>query len=155
MLIHATAKNIRISPIKVRLVTDKIKKMKPQNAINILGFIPNASAKPLKNVLASAIANAKNNHGINEDSLIIKEIVVNKGPAFKRYKAIARGRAHSILKRTSHIRIILENKDEELQEKSPEKAGPKQEAETIQTAVKEAEIKKQTKTKGIRSGTKS
>jgi len=103
MQIYATAKNIRISPTKVRLVTDKIKKMNPQNAINFLGFIPNASARPLKKVLASAIANAKNNHGIKEESLIIKEIVVNKGPAFKRFRAIARGRAHSILKRTSHI----------------------------------------------------
>lgn len=153
MLIQATAKNIRISPTKVRLVTDKIKKMKPQNALDVLGFIPNASAKPLKKVLASAIANAKNNHGIKEDTLFIKEIVVNKGPAFKRYRAIARGRAHSILKRTSHIRVVLENK--EGPEKEMKQTEQIQEAQVKAPEVNVKVEKKQTKTREVKNGTKS
>lgn len=151
MLIQATAKNIRISPTKVSLVTEKIKKMKPQNAISYLDFIPNASARPLKKVLASAVANAKNNHGIKEDALFIKEIIVNKGPAFKRFKAIARGRAHSILRRTSHIRVVLENKEEELP-KTVEKKSETKLVAPIKEPIEKNES--QAKTKGAKRGTK-
>lgn len=151
MQIYATAKNIRISPTKVSLVTEKIKKMKPQNALSYLDFIPNASARPLKKVLASAVANAKNNHGLKEDTLFIKEIIVNKGPAFKRFKAIARGRAHSILRRTSHIRVVLENKEEKL----PKTAEKKSETKLVAPMNEPIEKNEsQAKTKGAKHGAK-
>ncbi len=108
MQVIAVAKNIRISPEKVRLVVDQIKKMSPAKAITILDFIPKSSSKPLKKVINSAIANAKNNFGLDERTLNFKSILVNKGRVLKRNQPISRGRAHRILKRTSHIKVILE-----------------------------------------------
>jgi len=110
MEVKAIAKNIRVSPQKVRLVVDQIKKLNPQGAINILDFVPKKSSKPLKKVILSAIANAKNNSSLEENSLVFKEISVGKGQVFKRYRPVARGRSHSILKRTSHIIVVLEGK---------------------------------------------
>ncbi|EKD57447.1 MAG: 50S ribosomal protein L22 [uncultured bacterium] len=108
MEIVAVAKNVRISPQKARLVVDQIKKMGPQEAIKMLDFIPKGASLVLKKVVASAIANAKNNFGLSEDSTTFKEILVTKGIVFKRYRAVSRGRVHPILKRTSHIKVILE-----------------------------------------------
>ena len=108
MQIAATAKYVRISPEKVRLVVGQIKKMPPASAIKVLNFVPKKAAPILKKVITSAIANAKNNYGLMEDSLVFKEIQVGKGPMFKRYRPVSRGRVHSILKRTSHIRVVLE-----------------------------------------------
>ncbi len=108
MEITATAKNVRVSPEKVRLVVAQIKKMSPSKAVLLLAFINKSSALPLKKVISSAIANAKNNFGLEESSLAFKSVLVGKGIVFKRYRPVARGRAHSILKRTSHIQVILE-----------------------------------------------
>ncbi len=107
MDITATAKNIRVSPQKVRLVVSQIKKMAPTEAVQILDYLPQKTSPLLKKVISSAIANAKNNYGIAEDTLKFKEIQVGKGPMFKRYREVARGRAHSILKRTSHIKVVV------------------------------------------------
>lgn len=114
--VTASAKNIRISPKKVSLVVSQIKKMNPQKALSILDFTQNAPAKPLKKVIASAIANAKNNLNLDEQSLKFKTIVVEKGSVFKRYRPISRGRAHSILKRTSHIKVTLEGEQRKAKE---------------------------------------
>jgi len=108
MKITATAKNIKISPQKVRLVVDQIRKMTPTQSIKILDYLPKRSSPALKKVISSAIANAKNNYGIGEEALKFAQIQVGPGPVFKRYRAVARGRAHTILKRTSHIIVVLE-----------------------------------------------
>ena len=108
MEVTAQAKNVRVSPKKVKLVVDQIKKMPPAQAVKILDFVQKASSPILKKVILSAIANARNNYGLSEESLSFKEIQVGKGIVFKRYRPISRGRAHSILKRTSHVRIVLE-----------------------------------------------
>lgn len=107
MQVTASAKYIRISPQKVKLVADQIKKMPPRSALGILDFVRKSGAHPLKKVINSAIANAKNNHGLLEETLIFKSIVVEKGPVLKRQQAASRGRAHPILKRTSHIKVVL------------------------------------------------
>lgn len=112
MQVTATAKNVRVSPQKVKLVVDQIKKMPPQKAITMLPHVNKSAAKPLKKVIGSAIANAKNNFGLDENSLSFKSVLVGKGMVFKRYQPVARGRAHPILKRTSHITIILEGEQE-------------------------------------------
>ena len=112
MEVTATAKNIRVSPNKVRLVVDQIKKMQPNDALRILDFVQKSASLPLKKVIASAIANAKNNHNLKEENLTFTEIQVGLGQVFKRYRPISRGRAHSILKRTSNIRIVLEAKED-------------------------------------------
>lgn len=108
MEVTAIAKNVRVSPQKVRLVVDQIKKMAPEKAITILPYINKAPAKPLRKVISSAIANAKNNFGLDAKTLVFKSLLVGKGIVFKRYQPVARGRAHPILKRSSHITVILE-----------------------------------------------
>lgn len=107
MEVIAKANNIRVSPQKVRLVVAQIKKMKPNDALAILEFVPQKAAKPLKKAIASAVANARNNFNLDNSTLVFSEINVGKGIVFKRYRPVSRGRAHSILRQTSNIRIIL------------------------------------------------
>lgn len=104
----AEAKNIRKSPRKIRLVADSLRGQNPEKALEVLKFTPKAAALPLSKVIKSAMANATNNLKMDKEKLIIKEILVNEGPVLKRFKARSRGMAHPILKRTSHIRIVLE-----------------------------------------------
>lgn len=111
--VRAITKNIKISPEKVNLLVSEIKKMSPLEAVNVLTLVNKSSAPVLKKLINSAIANAKNNNGLVETDLIFKEIIVTKGPMFKRYQPISRGRAHHILKRTSHITVILTQKSQE------------------------------------------
>ncbi len=148
MEVTAYAKNIRTSPQKVRLVTDQIKKFHPQEAIKILEFISKKSAMPVKKVILSAIANAKNNHGLSEETLVFKEILVEKGRVAKRVRAVARGRAHSILKRTSHIKIILEGEKTQDKKVLPAEVTDKK-IEVIEKSNKNSEpsmvAKKETK----------
>ena len=120
MEVRASAKNLRVSPQKLLLVTSEIKKMRPQDAISTLDFIPKKPALLIKKAIKSAIANAKNNLGLDEQSLTFKEIVVGKGSVFKRYRPIARGQAHPILKRTSHLTIVLEGQEAKSKQKSSE-----------------------------------
>lgn len=110
--VTAIARNVRISPQKVRLVASQVKKISPQESMRILDYVPQKASGPLKKVIASAIANAQNNYGLDTGSLTFAEINVNKGQVFKRYRAISRGRAHSILKQTSNIKIVLEGEKE-------------------------------------------
>lgn len=119
MQVTANTKNIRISPQKMKIVADQIKMMKAQEAVKILELTPNKSAKIIRKVILSAIANARNNHQQKEDLLHISRIIVSKGPSFKRYRAIARGRMHPILKRTAHIKVILEAQETKEVPKGP------------------------------------
>lgn len=132
MIIEASAKNIRISPEKVRLVVAQIKKMPPQKAVQMLSFVNKSPSPVLKKVIASAIANAKNNHGVSQKDLIFKEILVGKGSMLKRYQPVARGRVHHILKRSSHIKIVLESKTGEIKSpKTPQIAEASKESKRI------------------------
>lgn len=144
MEITAIAKNIRISPQKVRLVVGQIKKMKPSEAVQILDYLPHKSSPLLKKVISSAIANAKNNYGIAEDTLKFKEIQIGKGPMFKRYRAVSRGRSHPIIKRTSHIKVVITGEQGLLQKetvvKKDELAGNKN-AEVLKKVTKERKEK--------------
>lgn len=111
MLAKATLRYLRISPRKVKVVTDLIRGKKATEAINILKFTPKAAAKPLLKLLNSAIANATNNQKqkVNVDDLIVKEVIVGNGPILKRIMPRARGVAYRINKRMSHITILLDN----------------------------------------------
>src|SRR3990172_2933453 len=146
MEVKAIAKNIRVSPYKARLVVKEIKKMKPNDAVKILGFTQKAASIPLKKVIMSAIANAKNNNNIEENSLMFKEIQVGHGLVFKRYRPISRGRAHDIRKRTSHIRVVL--KGEQAKKKVKEEVK-----KTIETKASDKSVS--LKGKGEENGTKS
>ena len=111
MQVTAIAKNIRISPKKVRLVINQIKNKKPQDAVKVLDFVNKGSASAIKKVIMSAIANAKNNYSLNEESLVFKQISASKGLTFKRFRPVSRGRVHHILKRASHLTVVLEGEE--------------------------------------------
>src|SRR5919205_86718 len=97
----------RISPFKVREVTREIQGLPVSAALDVLAFTPKKAAVLINKTLKSAIANAENNANLKADSLVVREAVAGEGPTIKRHMARARGSASPILKRTSHIRIIL------------------------------------------------
>jgi large subunit ribosomal protein L22 len=101
---------LRIAPRKVRLVVDLIRGKSVQEARNILNFTVKRAALPIRKLLDSAVANAKNNFNLDEKKLYIKKIFVNEGPKLKRYRPASRGRAVEVQKKTSHITIILDEK---------------------------------------------
>lgn len=104
----ATAKFVRISPDKVRIVLDIIRGKSYTEALAILKNTPKAATEPLIKVLNSAAANAENNLGMNKSELKVAECYANAGPILKRIRARAKGSAARINKRTSHITIILD-----------------------------------------------
>jgi large subunit ribosomal protein L22 len=106
-MITASLKNYRISPRKVRLVADMIRGKGVAEAGNILTNANKKAKDPLNDLLASAVANAKNNFNIDADSLFVKEIRVDQGYVLKRHMPVSRGSAHPIKKRTSHVSIML------------------------------------------------
>lgn len=111
MIIKAEQKNTRQSPRKVRLVANAVKDLSLPRAIDQLGIIEKKGTVVVLKVLRQAIANAVNNHGIAVKDLVIKEITVTEGPRYRRFRAVSRGRAHDILKRTCNVRVLLETSD--------------------------------------------
>ena len=107
---HASVKNVRISSRKVKIVIDLIRGKKVEDALAILEFTPKSAAPVVKKLLESAIANAENNLSMNRDELYVAEIYANQGPTYKRYWPRSHGRADMILKRTSHITVVLDQK---------------------------------------------
>lgn len=105
---YAVAKNIRISPYKVRAVLDVIRGKKLAEAEGILKALNKSSCEPVLKVVKSAAANAENNLGMNRDELYVAECYADQGTTLKRYMPKAHGRAASLLKRTSHITVILD-----------------------------------------------
>jgi len=108
MPVTAKLRHLRITPRKVRLVTDLMRGKKVEEAQNILNFTIKKAASPLLKLLRSAVANAKNSFQLDESNLYISKILVDEGPKYKRWRARARGRANQIQKKTSHITIILD-----------------------------------------------
>jgi large subunit ribosomal protein L22 len=114
MEITAKLKNYRIAPRKMRLMADLIRGKNVNEAKKNLMFSSKKSASSLTKLLNSAIANAKTNFAVKEEELgdlYIKKIMVNEGPKMKRFKPIARGSAHEFFKRTSHVLITLDKKE--------------------------------------------
>ena len=105
---HATARFIRISSRKVKIVIDLIRGKKVADAQAILMYTPKSAAPVVLKLLNSAIANAENNLSLNKDDLYVAEVFANQGPTLKRYWPRSHGRADMILKRTSHITIVLD-----------------------------------------------
>ncbi len=103
----AIHKYARISPRKVRLVADLIRGRGVQDALNLLKFSPNRAAVMVSKVLTSAIANA-NEAEANVEALIVDRAFVDEGPTIKRFQPKDRGRANPIMKRTSHITVVVE-----------------------------------------------
>ncbi len=104
---RAVAKHVRISPQKVRKIIGAVKGKPAETGLNILKFMPQKSAGLVEKVLKSAISNADQNEDMDVDTLVIRNIIVDQGPTLKRFRARARGRGSRILKRTSHITVIV------------------------------------------------
>jgi large subunit ribosomal protein L22 len=111
--VRSTAKWVRISPRKARLVTDHIRGRSVPEARTVLAFTTRAAAREIEKVLKSAVANAEANHGLFGDDLLVSSAYVDEGPTIKRWRARARGRAARIRKRTCHITIKLAPQPEE------------------------------------------
>ncbi len=112
MRVSATGKYVRISPRKVRLVTQLIAGKPVEEAAAILRFMPNAAAKDIAKVLKSATANAENNYNLSADELRVVSAVANEGPTLKRGRPRAQGRYFQVLKRTSHITVSVADGEE-------------------------------------------
>ena len=110
MEVKAIAKTVRISPRKVRLVLDLIRGKSAEEAFGILKFTPNHAARDVSKVLKSAVANATNNHELDETKLYVKACYANEGVTMKRFMPRAKGSAAEILKRTSHITVVVEER---------------------------------------------
>jgi large subunit ribosomal protein L22 len=111
MEVKAITKYTRISPLKLRLPISEVKGKNVEQALTILKFMPLKSAGIIYKTLQSAIANAEHNNEMDVDKLVVKNVIVDQGPSLKRFRARARGRANRILKRTSHLTVIVEDTD--------------------------------------------
>jgi large subunit ribosomal protein L22 len=103
----AQLKHLRMTPMKARRIVNLIRGTDVAAAASILQFSPQAAAEPVAKLLASAVANAENNQGLQRDSLFVDTIYVDEGPTLKRFQPRAQGRAFRIRKRTCHITIEL------------------------------------------------
>lgn len=137
---RAVLKSVRMSPRKARLVADLVRGKKVDEAIRILRFTPNKPADIILKVLKSAVANAETNHGLKVDSrdyaLYIKKLLIEEGATWKRFRARARGRAGKILKRTSHVKLVL-GEVKNVQNVSKKKAGKAETKTSAKAAEKE------------------
>ena len=108
---RATLKYARISSRKVKIAIDLIRGKNIDEALAIVRFTPKASSEIIEKLLKSAIANAENNHGMAHDKLYVAEVYANQGPTLRRIRPAAKGSAVRIRKRTSHITIVLRERD--------------------------------------------
>jgi|SRR5437868_7132353 len=142
MEVRSIYKYARISAFKVREVTREIQGLPVSAALDVLAFTPKKAAFLINKTLKSAIANAENNANLKADGLVVKEAVVGEGPTSKRMKTRARGSGSQILKRTSHIRIVLTDEKPEKNEKKTEEKStatekkPKKARKTAKAAKK-------------------
>jgi len=141
----ASAKYIRISARKMRLVVDLVRDKDVAEAQQILDYSPRAAARVVSKVLNSAIANAEHNNGLDADDLFVARVFVDEGPTLKRFRPRALGRATRINKRTSHITLILDEREprpEAKRRRLRRKPKPKaaEAAEPLEAEVDEAEL---------------
>lgn len=152
MIIIATQKNTRQPARKVRYVADVVKKMSVEDALKQLAVMDRRASLVVLKTLRQAIANAMNNHQLAFADLQIKNIIVNDAPTLKRWRAVSRGRAHTILKRSCHIVVELETKSVENKDDSVKKqvkennkvADKKSTAATKKTTTKKTDTSKKT-----------
>jgi len=146
MQIHSTTKYAHISAFKAREVAREIQGLPVAVALDIVAFSPKKAAVLIAKTLKSAIANAENNANLRADSLIVKEATIGEGPTAKRFQPKARGSAGPILKRSSHIRIVVSDEVDGAQSQSkPAKAAKTAKAEKPAETEKPAKAKKTAK----------
>ena len=111
MEVRALATNQPVSPRKVRLVLDQIRGLPVQQAVSVLEYLPQPSAKIVLKAVKSAAANAENNYNLNPDRLLVKRAVAGDARTLKRFRARSRGRVSPLLKRSAHIEIVVEGNE--------------------------------------------
>jgi large subunit ribosomal protein L22 len=111
MEVRALASNQPVSPRKVRLVLDQIRGLPVQQAVSVLEYLPQPSAKIVLKTVKSAAANAENNYNLNPDRLLVKRAVAGDARTLKRFRARSRGRVSPLLKRSAHIEIVVEGNE--------------------------------------------
>ena len=112
MEVRASLKDVRVSPRKARLVADAVRGKRVVDAIAIARFLPQKTAHDIEKLLKSVAANAENNYDLDPEDLWIKAIYADDGPTYRRFKAKARGRVGRIQKRTCHLTVIAEDREE-------------------------------------------
>ena len=128
---RAQARYVRVTPMKARRIVDIIRGKQAQEALAILKFAPQSASEPIYKLVASAMANARvkadaSNTFLDEQDLVIAKAYVDEGTTLKRFRPRAQGRAFKILKRTSHITVVLATPDELVSNAAPtQKAGKK------------------------------
>ena len=124
---YAIARHVRMSPTKVRRVVDLVRGMDVQDALDALKFAPQAASEPVYKVVASAVANAENTEGLRSNDLYISQAFVDEGVTLRRIRPRAKGSATPILKRGSHITVVVEPRDvpEPAAKKSTKSSGKK------------------------------
>ena len=153
MEVRSILRYAKISPFKVREVTREIQGLPVSAALDLLAFTPKKAAFLIGKTLKSAVANAENNANLKVDGLVVKEAVVGEGPTMKRMMARARGSGSRILKRTSHIRIVLtdeipiETRETRKAKRKQEEKSAKAEAGGPTTSAKKTKPKKSGKAK--------
>ena len=111
MEVRAITRYVGISPRKLRLVADRVRGLKVEESIALLGLLPSPSARVVSKVIKSAAANAESNFQLIPDELRIRNILVDAAPTLKRFRAQSRGRVSPILKRASHITVIVSEEE--------------------------------------------
>lgn len=135
MKIRAEQKNSRQAPRKVRLIANQVKDLPLEEAFQQLALIERKAALVILKTLRQAVANADHNHQLKFEDLEIDKILVKTGPTYKRWRAVSRGRAHRILKRTTHVEVVLKTKD---QAEEPAKETAKKISKKQKTKAKKA-----------------
>ena len=106
---RATARFVRVTPMKARRVVDLVRYLPADEALALLRFAPQSASEPVAKVVASAVANAEHNLRLNPENLVVSAAYVDEGPTLKRIRPRAQGRAYRIRKRTSHITVEVES----------------------------------------------
>jgi large subunit ribosomal protein L22 len=112
MEVRARAKHLSISPQKLRLVCDKVRGLAAEQALTVLEYMPQKGAYFVRKTVSSAMANAKNNFDVNPEDLYVARIYADDGVRMRRFKAGARGRYKPRVHRTSHLTVILAEREE-------------------------------------------
>jgi large subunit ribosomal protein L22 len=153
MEVRSIYKYARISPFKVREVTREIQGLPVSAALDVLAFTPKKAAFLIGKTLKSAVANAENNANLKPEGLVVKEAIVGEGPTLKRLMARARGSGSRILKRTSHIRIVLSD-EISIETRETKKAKREQEKKDSQKQATAGETSERS-TSTAKTGAKS
>lgn len=130
MQVVAVAKSVRQSPRKISLVASLVRGRTVEDAITILEHTPKRAALPIKKTILSAKANAENNHNMDVKTLNITSLDIGPAPSMKRYRPIAHGRAQPFVRRSTHIRVVVEGEEKAKKTTSTKKKADKKKSDT-------------------------